>query len=267
MGKVLDCIGDQDVEFIEKQKVFFVATAPLSKDHHVNVSPKSPGSSLVILDPHKVAYLDLTGSGSESAAHVLENGRMTILFCNLEEGPPKILRLHGTAKVVLREDADTDLLSKFPTDLTSSPGFRAVFVVQLNRVSLSCGFSMPVMKFESYRQILKNKTEGQGRQKMLDYNIKMNSFSIDGMLSIGVLRTEREQAGYRIMRKPTDGYVYGVKVPKNSLGSVMEDLKNKVQSQLKFDLYGFSMLLLGAALATLFQWSWQQQCTEQSAEL
>eukprot|EP00980_Cylindrotheca_fusiformis_P007085 scaffold1483_cov53-Cylindrotheca_fusiformis.AAC.1 len=87
------------------------------------------------------------------------------------------------------------------------------------------------------------------------------------MSSIGVLRTEREQAGYRIMRKPTDGYVYGVKVPKNSLGSMMEDLKNKVQSQLKFDLYGFSMLLLGAALATLFQWSWQQQCTEQSAEL
>eukprot|EP00980_Cylindrotheca_fusiformis_P031122 scaffold25844_cov127-Cylindrotheca_fusiformis.AAC.1 len=157
----------------------------------------------------------------------MENGRMTILFCNLEEGPPILMRLHGTAKVVLREDADTDLVSKFPTDLTSSFGFRAIFIVQLNRISTSCGYSMPILKFDSYRQVLNNYTKSKGRQGMLDYGIQKNSFSIDGISSIGVVRTEKEQDGYRIIRKPTDGYIYGVKVPKNDLGSIIEGIKSE----------------------------------------
>ena len=100
MGKVLDEIGPSEEEFISKQKVFFVGTAPLSAEHHVNVSPKAPGSSVKVLGPHKVAYADLTGSGSEAAAHVLENQRMCLMFCNLEEGPPKIVRLHGKAEMI-----------------------------------------------------------------------------------------------------------------------------------------------------------------------
>ena len=90
MGKVLEEIGSAETEFVAKQKVFFVATAPLDPDHHINISPKAPGDSLVILGPKKVAYADLCGSGCETAAHVLENGLMTIMMCNLEEGPPKI---------------------------------------------------------------------------------------------------------------------------------------------------------------------------------
>lgn len=256
MGKLLDCIRDKDAEFMAEQKVFFVATAPLSKDHHVNVSPKSPGTSLTVLDPHTVAYLDLTGSGSETAAHVTENGRMTILFCNLEEGPPKLMRLHGTARVLLREDADESLLAKFPKILTSSPGFRAIYFLKTDRISTSCGYSMPVMQFDNYRQVLNNWTESRGTQGMLDYGIEKNSYSIDGIASLAILRSKNDK-DYKIVPKPKDGYIHGVKLPRNALLSMIDDIASEVQRHQTVDLYGLSMFILGVLAATFLQWSVQ----------
>jgi hypothetical protein len=266
MGKLLDCLRDQDAEFIAQQKVFFVATAPLSKDHHVNVSPKSPGTSLTVLDPHTVAYLDLTGSGSETAAHVAENGRMTILFCALEEGPPKLMRLHGNARVVLREHEKDALFSRFPKELTSSPGFRAVYILKADRISTSCGFSMPILKFDSHRQILHNWTESRGRQGMLEYGIKKNSFSIDGISSLAVIRSKQEQSDFKIVPKPSDGYIYGVKVPANHFLSMIENIKSEVQRQQKLNLYGLSMFLIGVVVGTFLQWFSQHQALQGSDE-
>jgi hypothetical protein len=205
MGKVLECITDSEKNFIAKQKVFFVATAPLDKDHRVNVSPKAPGTSVVVIDPHTVAYSDLTGSGAETAAHVMENGRMTILFCNLESGAPKILRLYGTARFIVKEEVEPSLLRRFPTEITSSFGFRAIFILKLERISTSCGYSLPVMAFENHRKILEEYTEKQGKEGMKDYCLKKNSFSIDGLPSLALIRNNNTV----IVPKHEDGYIYG----------------------------------------------------------
>jgi Pyridoxamine 5'-phosphate oxidase len=205
MGKLLDEIGPSEEAFIGKQTVFFVATAPLSECHHVNVSPKAPGSSLVVLSPHKVAYIDLTGSGAETAAHVLENGRMTIMFCNLEDGPPKILRLHGTASMIVREDADPTLLEMFPVALTQNPGFRSVFVLTVDRISSSCGYSLPIMTYQKTRSTLDEYAERKGTEGMKDYCLYKNSYSIDGLPSVAQLRNPDVIIG----AKPEEGYIYG----------------------------------------------------------
>jgi hypothetical protein len=205
MGKVLECITDSEEAFIAKQKVFFVATAPLDKDHRVNVSPKAPGTSVVVIDPHTVAYSDLTGSGAESAAHVMENGRMTIMFCNLEFGAPKILRLYGTARFTVKEEVDPSLLRRFPTEITSSFGFRAIFILKVERISTSCGYSLPVMAFEKHRKVLDQYTEKQGEEGMKDYCLKKNSFSIDGLPSLALRRNKNTI----IVPKHEAGYIYG----------------------------------------------------------
>ena len=205
MGKVLEEIGPSETEFIAKQKVFFVGTAPLSGDHHVNVSPKASGSSLKVLSPHKVAYLDLTGSGSETAAHVLENQRMVLMFCNLEEGPPKILRLHGKAEMIIKEEAKDDLKKLFSDDLTSDYGFRCIFVLNVERISSSCGYSLPIMHFDKQRRILAEYTERKGMEGMKDYCLEKNSFSIDGLSSIAHLRFPTKI----IVTNPQDGYIHG----------------------------------------------------------
>jgi hypothetical protein len=205
MGKVLECITDSEEAFIAKQKVFFVATAPLDKDHRVNVSPKAPGASVVVIDPHTVAYSDLSGSGAETAAHVMENGRMTILFCNLESGAPKILRLYGTARFTVKEEVEPSLLRQFPTEITSSFGFRAIFILKVERISTSCGYSLPVMAFEKHRKILEEYTEKAGEEGMKDYCLKKNSFSIDGLPSLALIRNKNTV----IVPKHEDGYIHG----------------------------------------------------------
>lgn len=205
MGKLLEEIGAGETAFIAKQKVFFVATAPLSKDHHVNLSPKAPGSSLVVLGPHKVAYADLTGSGAETSAHVMENQRMTLLFCNLEEGPPKILRLYGTAKLIIKEQVDSRLLESFPEKITESPGFRSIFVLNVERVSSSCGYSLPVMTYQKTRTTLDEYAERKGIDGMNDYCVFNNSFSIDGLPSVAQLRNKDQL----IVPKPEGGYIHG----------------------------------------------------------
>ena len=196
MGKVLECIGDNEKEFISKQKVFFVATAPLSNDFYVNVSPKAPGTSVVVINSYTVAYADLTGSGNETASHIIENGRMTLLFVNLEEGLPKILRLYGKAKVVLADDVNQHLLNQFPSSITKSYGFRCIYILNVERVSTSCGYSMPVYtKFVKYRSTLEDFTRNKGKDGMIEYRQYKNSFSINGLPGYSTLKEEEQMKG------------------------------------------------------------------------
>ena len=141
MGKVYDRLDDSLVSFIGRQHVFFVGTAPTSPDGHLNVSPKGL-DTFRILGPNSVAYLDLTGSGIETVAHLRENGRITIVFCAFE-GRPLILRLHGRGRVVEPGDADWDeLIAGFP----EYPGIRSVVVVDVERIADSCGYRRAALR-------------------------------------------------------------------------------------------------------------------------
>ncbi|KAA8491728.1 Pyridoxamine 5'-phosphate oxidase family protein ustO [Porphyridium purpureum] len=204
MGKLLPEIGEPEAAFIASQKVFFVGTAPLSPDHRVNVSPKANGC--VVLDKHTVVYADLTGSGAETAAHVLQNGRMTLMFCNLEAGAPRILRLFGRAQLILAEDVPESLLQKLPERMTKNEGFRAVYKLSVDRVTQSCGYSMPVMTFEKYRTTLDEWTQHKGPDGMNEYRTLKNSFSIDGLPSLALLRND---APVDIVPVPEGGYILG----------------------------------------------------------
>ena len=134
MGKVYDGIDEKLGEFIRSQSLFFVASAPLAAAGHVNLSPKGL-DSLRILGPGRVAYLDLVGSGAETLAHVRENGRIVLMFCAFE-GPPRIVRLHGDARVVEPGEPEwRELAEKFP----DYPSARSVIVVDVSRVADSCG--------------------------------------------------------------------------------------------------------------------------------
>ena len=113
---------------------------------------------------------------------------MTLMFCNLESGPPKILRLHGTAKVMIKENIPQDILTKFPDEIVSSHGFRAIYWLNVTRISSSCGYSLPVMTFVKQRQTLNGFFQHKGSDGMMDYNLFKNSFSIDGLPSLGLLR-------------------------------------------------------------------------------
>lgn len=207
MGKVLSEIGPAEERFIAAQHIFFVATAPLSADHHVSLSPKAcDGTAIAVIDPHTVCYADLTGSGAETAAHVQQNGRMTLMFCNIEEGPPKILRLMGQARVIPADSKEIDSYRKrFSPNLTESFGFRAVFELIVTRISTSCGYSLPVMEFRKMRSILDEYVAKKGKEGMNQYVTKKNSYSIDGLPSIGLMRKNAPN----VVPYQEDGYVYG----------------------------------------------------------
>ncbi len=176
MGKVLEKIDPELAEWIGRQKIFFVASAPLSSGGHINTSPKG-GEALRILGPMEVAYQDYTGSGAETAAHVRENGRIVIMFCAFE-GPPKIVRLHGTATVVVPGDEKfADLEARFP----ANAGTRAFFHVTVNRVSSSCGYSVPFYDYREGRDTLDRWSATQGSEKLKAYRAAKNVKSIDGL--------------------------------------------------------------------------------------
>lgn len=163
-------------EWIGRQKIFFVGSAPLSADGHVNISPKG-GEAFRILGPLEVAYQDYTGSGAETAAHVRENGRIVLMFCAFEGGP-KIVRLHGKATVVLPgQPAFDGLVAHFPPN----PGTRALFHIQVDRVTDSCGYSVPFFDFKETRESLNKWAANQGPEKMVAYRAKKNVRSIDGL--------------------------------------------------------------------------------------
>jgi hypothetical protein len=176
MGKVYDQLDESHVRFIERQHVFFVGTAPDSPDGHLNISPKGL-HTFRILGPKSVAYLDLTGSGIETVAHLRQNGRITILFCAFE-GPPMILRLYGRGRVVEPADPEWDgLVAGFP----EYPGARSVVVVDLERVADSCGFAVPLYEYRADRSQLLDYARKRGPEWLEAYRATKNRASIDGI--------------------------------------------------------------------------------------
>jgi hypothetical protein len=176
MGKIYEVLGPDLQAWLAEQKVFFVATAPLASDGHVNCSPKG-GDTFRILSEREVAYLDLTGSGIETVAHVQENGRIVIMFCAFE-GAPKIVRLQGSATVVYPDDpAFSDVARRFP----DHSGARAVIRVGITRISDSCGYGVPLLDFVSDRDTLDRWTEKKGPAGLIAYRAEKNHASIDGI--------------------------------------------------------------------------------------
>src|SRR5215218_7026626 len=153
MGRVYDRIDDHQRAWIARQSTFFVGTAPLAGDGHVNISPKGPIGTLRVLGPHRVAYLDYSGSGAETVAHLRENGRIVVMLCAFD-GPPRIVRLHGTGEPVFASDERFAALAEECAfdPLTEVPeARRSVVVVDVDRVSDSCGYGVPLMTFEGHR--------------------------------------------------------------------------------------------------------------------
>lgn len=178
MGKVHPAITPELATFIAAQPLFFVATAPLAATGHVNLSPKGL-DCFSVLSNDRVAYLDLTGSGNETAAHLMENGRITLMFCAFE-GPPRILRLYGAGSVVLPGDARWDeLIDRFPPHA----GARQIVEAGIDRVQTSCGFGVPLMEFTGQRDTLVRWAAKQGPEGLADYRRRNNSHSIDGLPS------------------------------------------------------------------------------------
>lgn len=177
MAKTYAAIDDRLADFIVRQPVFFVATAPLAADGHVNCSPKGSQDGLALMGENHVAYQDLTGSGAETIAHLRENGRIVMMFCSFE-GPPRIVRLHGEGRVVTQADPDfTELAARFP----HRPGTRTVISVEVTRISDSCGYGVPLMTYVGHRQNLDHWAETKGPDGLSAYRAEKNHRSIDGL--------------------------------------------------------------------------------------
>jgi hypothetical protein len=182
---------DDDLQaFIGAQRMFFVATAPLSSDGHINLSPKGL-DSLRILGPREVAYLDLTGSGIETVAHVRENARLTLMFCAFE-GRPRILRLHGRARIVEPGDPEWDqLLCQFP----AHAGPRSIVVLHVVRLSDSCGYGVPLYEYQGERTQLAAWAEHKGAGGIAEYKAKKNLRSIDGLPGLSLSARQSPSEG------------------------------------------------------------------------
>jgi hypothetical protein len=174
MAKQFDSIDPKTEAFIEKQKMFFVATAASSG--RINLSPKGL-DSLKVISPNRVAWLNLTGSGNESAAHLLQINRMTIMFCSFDKNP-LILRLYGEAKTLHEGDPEWDELSEhFPTYV----GARQIFDLKVDLVQTSCGFGVPYYEFIGQRDTLDKWAEKKGKVGIKEYWEEKNKISLDGL--------------------------------------------------------------------------------------
>lgn len=163
-------------EFLEKQHVFFVATAPDRADAHINISPKGL-NTLRVLSPQELAYLDLTGSGNETSAHLLENGRITLMTCAFE-GPPNILRVYGRGTVHLPGSARWEELRPLFPDIA---GARQIITVRIEKTLTSCGYAVPLMEFKDDRQLLPKWSKSKGPEGLAAYRAEKNELSIDGL--------------------------------------------------------------------------------------
>ena len=177
MAKVFEQIDDQMAAWLTAQPMFVVATAPLAGDGLINASPKGGIGTLAVLGPRTVAYLDLTGSGVETIAHLRENGRIVLMFTAFE-GRPHIVRLHGRGRVVLPDDAEfAELVQRFPRN----PGTRSVIVIDVDRISDSCGYAVPRMDYVADRDVLDLWSEKKGPEGLVAYRVKNNAVSLDGL--------------------------------------------------------------------------------------
>ena len=177
MSKITDSISDELKEFIQAQHIFFVGTA--MGDGHVNISPKGM-DSFRVLGPQRVAWLNLTGSGNETATHIAANPRMTLMFCAFE-GKPKILRLYGQAEV---HHAGTEGFNKLIGHFQEIAGQRQLFDVRIELIQTSCGFAVPLMDFKKDRTMLKDWAEKKGEKGIQEYWKEKNGTSLDGHTTV-----------------------------------------------------------------------------------
>ncbi len=175
MGSTYESIGDEIRNFVAEQHVFFVASAP-SEGGHVNLSPKGL-DTFRIVDDHSVAYLDLTGSGAETAAHLRDNGRITLMFCAFA-GRPRIVRFSGRGVVTTLGDADYEELAMH---FANQPGARAVITVDVERIADSCGFSIPNLEYVGERDVLTKWAARQSPEQLDGYRREKNARSIDDL--------------------------------------------------------------------------------------
>lgn len=176
MGKVFETITPELTAWIQAQRMFVVATAPLAASGHVNCSPKG-GDTFRVLGPRAVAYADLTGSGIETVAHLRENGRIVVMFCAYE-GAPKIVRLHGRGEVVEPGTAGFDeLRARFPALV----GLRTIIRIMVTRIADSCGYAVPLYDFVQPRDVLDKLGEKLGPDGLAEYRGRKNRESIDGL--------------------------------------------------------------------------------------
>ena len=174
MAKFYPELNDALIQFIAEQKLFFVATAPTQG--RINLSPKGL-DTFRCLDNKTVAYLDLTGSGNETAAHLLDDGRMTMMFCSFSD-KPLILRLYGQGRPVRHRDADWESLY---SHFEPRQGARQIILLEIESVQTSCGFGVPVYEFQRTRNDLPRFIANQGEDGLLAYQKKHNQVSIDGL--------------------------------------------------------------------------------------
>jgi len=177
MAKTYDAINDRLRSFIDGQKMFFVSTAPLTADGHINVSPKGLAGTFAIIDDRTIAYLDLTGSGVETIAHLRENGRVCVMFCAFE-GPPRIVRVHGTGDVVEPKDDEFESLS---THFDDYPGVRSIVRIRASRISDSCGYGVPLYDYTGERDQLQRWAKSKGEDGVAQYRQDNNAESLDGL--------------------------------------------------------------------------------------
>lgn len=178
MARMYDAIDETHRAFIAAQRIFFVGSAPLSAAEHINLSPKGLDSFLT-LAPNRVAYLDLTGSGNETSAHLRENGRITFMFCAFD-GPPNILRLYGRGEVAL---PGSRLWDELRPRFGAYPGARQIIVAAIDRVQTSCGFAVPHYEFVGDRDTLTTWATVKGEAGLADYQRQKNARSIDGLVT------------------------------------------------------------------------------------
>lgn len=182
MGKTYEGVDERLAQWLIAQPVFFVSTAPLSARGRVNCSPKGNRGEFAVVAPTTVAYLDQTGSGVETIAHLKENGRIVLMFCAFD-GPPRIVRLHGTGRVVA---AGSDEFASLAPRFAREPGVgaRSIVVVEVSRVADSCGYGVPLMAFEQHRPTMDQWATRKGPDGIRDYWSEKNLESIDGLAGL-----------------------------------------------------------------------------------
>jgi hypothetical protein len=179
MSQVFDSIDASIERWIAAQHVFFVATAPLAADGIVNCSPKGL-DSLRVTGPRELVYVDFTGSGVETIAHLRENGRIVIMMCAFE-GPPRIMRFQGTGEVLIPGTPEFHaLIGRFP----SHPGVRALVRVHVARIADSCGYAVPEMQFVREREALPMWALKRGEDGVRAYQLERNAASLDGLVGV-----------------------------------------------------------------------------------
>lgn len=181
MGKEFQEIDERMQRWIERQRVFFVSTAPLAGDGRINCSPKGL-DSLRVLGPRQVAYADTGGSGIETVAHLKENGRIVIMLCAFD-GPPKIFRFYGQGLPVEPHESGFEKLAALFPDL---PTIRNIVVIDVESIRDSCGYGVPLYEFKSERESLRNWCDQKTKEELLEYRIERNAQSLDGLPGLDV---------------------------------------------------------------------------------